>query len=262
MDLSNFSALLPEQWPAWMRGLSVLLIVGIMALLFWQWRVLRQRRAPSKSPVAGYDIRFDLFARIQPINGEQIGLLDYLQRAFAEEVVLYRPRLSHFLIPRKSRQRRVAQLRLMEEQVDFLVCDKNGKPLYAFDIDTPKAARDPVLKRVLSEKNLILKTASVRLVRLKGTYTHWPSPEVLRERMMSGRKSTAAAAAGAATASPTQEPTESGFAPSEFASSKFGQSTFGDSRYIPPSPDSTMGLNALMDVQQDENNAWANAQKR
>jgi hypothetical protein len=250
MDLSIFSALLPGRWPAWTHGPWVLSIAGAVALLLllWLWRALRRR---ARRQPAGYDIRFDLFARTPPINSEQVGLLHYLQEAFAEEVVLYRPRLSHFLTPRKSRQHRAALLRLVEEQVDFLICDKSGKPKYAFDVDPPKATHDALLKRAQAEKNLILKTAGVRLVRLKGAYTHWPPPEVLRQRMMSERK-TAPSAQGPA----------SGFAPSEFANPKFAQSTFGDSRYMPPSPSSTMGLSTLMGVPQDESNPWATTRKR
>ncbi|MFT3777952.1 MAG: DUF2726 domain-containing protein [Ottowia sp.] len=246
MDASSFFAPWLERWQAlagdgWGPAASTAIALLALALL---WRAVR--RAPR--PRAPYDPRGDQFAYTAPITEEQIALLHYLQRAFPEGAVLFRPRLARFLAVRKSRQRLGAQQRLAEAQVDFLICAEDGKPLFAFEVDAFKDKDDPLLQREAAEKNLMLKTAGIRLIRLKGAHVNWPPPEILRLRMLAAQRT------------PGVEARPSGFGPSEFATSSFMEpSGFAHSR---GAPSSVMGLSTLMGMEPVEGDPWANVRKR
>ena len=247
MDASSFFAPWLARWQAlagdgWGPAASTAVALVALALL---WRAVR--RAPR--PQAAYDPRGDQFAYTAPIDEEQIALLHYLQRAFPEGAVLFRPRLARFLAVRRSRQRLGAQRRLAEAQVDFLICGEDGKPLFAFEVDAFKAKDDPLLQRDAAEKNLMLKTAGIRLIRLKGAHANWPPPEILRLRMLAVQRT------------PGVEARPSGFGPSEFATSSFMEpSGFAHSRAGAPS--SVMGMSTLMGMEPVEGNAWAGVRKR
>jgi len=221
----------------------------MVLLLVLLWRALRGARA--RSSASTYDIRGDMFARSAPISDEQIVMLQYLQAAFSEEGVLFRPRLSHFLTPRKSRQRQAAMLRLAEEQVDFLICRQDGKPLFAFDIDIAKAANDKLLKRDMADKNRILKTAGIRLVRLKGAPANWPAPQVLRLRMMD-------MVPAAAQGHPSGFDAASGFGTSGFAPSGYTNSGFATAG----APSNPMGLSTIMGLPNEDGTPWGGVRKR
>jgi len=247
MNSQDFSAMwlnwLPAWWrPEWTLPAAVLLGVLLLAML---WRVLRP--APTgQGRQAHYDPAQDRFAASPPINEEQIALLHYLQKAFPEGAVLFRPSLVRFLAVRKTRQRFAAQQRLASDQVDFLICGEDGKPLFAFEIDAFKDKDDPTVARGAAEKNMMLKTAGIRLVRLKGAHTHWPRPEALRMRMLAVQR----------TSGPGAQP--SGFAPSEFSNSTYDPSGFAPSR---SAPSTIMGMSTLMGMEPVET-PWDGVRKR
>ncbi len=249
MDASSFMTQWQGHWAefvgsGWMPAVSTLVVLLVLALL---WSSLR--RAPATPDYSDYKPDGDQFAYTPPINDEQIALLHYLQRAFPDGAVLFRPRLARFLAVRKSRQKRAAMQRLADAQVDFLICTEEGRPLFAFEVDAFKHHDDPEAARNASEKNQMLKTAGIRLIRLKGSHAHWPPPEVLRLRLMTSRRP------------PTPEAVPSGFAPSEFSPSRFGQSDFPHSRQ-PPASD-VMGLSGLMAMEAGAGaNPWKEVRKR
>ena len=155
-------------------------LVAVVALMVL-WRVLRRGDAGGRA-ARDYDVSGDQFAQSAPINEEQVRLLHYLQQAFPDGAVLFQPRLARFLMVRKSRHRLDVQQRLGDTHVDFLVCADDGKPLFAFEVDAFKAKGDAGLARSAAEKNGMLKSAGIRLIRLKGAQPQWPPPEVLRMR--------------------------------------------------------------------------------
>ena len=222
----------------WMPLLSTLIaLVALMGL----WHVLR--RTADQRAARDYDASADWFWQTAPITEEQVQLLHYLQRAFPDGAVLFRPRLARFLMVRKSRHRLNAQQRLADGQVDFLVCADDGKPLFAFEVDAFKRRGDPGLARSAAEKNQMLKTAGIRLIRLKGALAQWPPPEVLRLRLLAAQR----------TPPPAAEARPSGFAPSSFGHTDFVPSRSADS--------GVMGLSGLMGLAPADD-PWAGVRKR
>jgi hypothetical protein len=225
---------------SWIPMVGTLAAVAALMVL---WRVVRGRQAGS-----GYDASADQFLQTAPITEEQVRLLHYLQQAFADGVVLFRPRLARFLMVRRSRRRLEAQRRLAEAQVDFLVCADDGKPLFAFEVDAFKQRDDPELARGAAEKNLMLKSAGIRLIRLKGALSNWPAPEVLRERLLAAQR----------TPGPGADARASGFSPSGFGRSSFGHTDFVPSRGV---ESGVMSLTGLMGLTPAEN-PWESVRKR
>ena len=207
---------LAHWWPspgAGLAGWAPLISTAVALLsLMLLWSAVR-RRGPHAPAVPDYDSSADQFACTAPLSEEQVQLLQYLQRAFPEGAVLFRPPLSRFLAVRSTRQRRGAQQRLAAAQVDYLVCGDDGTPRFAFDVDAGKTAGDPALARQSADKNAMLKSAGIRLVRLKGAAPQLPPPEVLRMRLLAAQR---APADGSVPARPAPRAQASGFAASGF----------------------------------------------
>ena len=222
-------------------------VVALMLLTLW-WGLARRRPARGNDPAPDYDASADRFAQTAPISEEQVQLLHYLQKAFPDGAVLFRPRLSRFLTVRASRHRMGAQQRLAGAQIDFLVCADDGKPLFAFEVDAFKDKDDAAFARGATEKNLMLKSAGIRLIRLKGALPQWPPPEVLRLRLLAAQRPPP----------PQSEARPSGFSPSGFGPSSFSHTDFSPSR----SADSgVMGLTGLMGLQPADD-PWGDVRKR
>lgn len=241
---------LAQWWPGQADGPFTPLLTTVIALLALMllWSAWRRRPAQGKAG-RDYDTRADEFAPTAPISEEQVRLLHYLQQAFPDGAVLHRPRLARFLTVRKTRQRLGAQQRLADGQVDFLVCGDDGKPLFAFEIDAFKDQDDPDLAQGAAEKNRMLRTAGIRLVRLKGAQPQWPPPEALRMRLLAAQRAPVPVPA------PAPEARLSGFAPSSFGPS----SDFVHSRSAAES--GVMSLTGLMGLQPADD-PWASVRKR
>ena len=255
-------------WREWggavtMNGLvlAVALALLLVAVLMLWWRGNYRAR---REPVADAGNRF---AARPPITDEQVALLRYLQAAFPDGAVLFRPRLSTFLNVRAGRDRAEARYWLDRRRVDFLLCADDGKPLYAFEIDSLHERDDPHAQRRLAEKNRALRTAGIRLIRFKGALASWPPPEVLRERVMAAARPVPAASGFG----------DSGFAASGFAPSGFSPTTdYGSSGFTatggfqasqPGSSQgpysSVMSLTDLMRLQPaNEDDPWSGVRKR
>jgi hypothetical protein len=244
MDFSHLMSSWLAQWPALAQSGWLPLVATAVALLvlLLLWRAVRR----VSDAAAGYDVKGDQFAQTPPITEEQVGLLHYLQKAFPEGAVLFRPRLARFLTVRKSHYRPGAQQRLADTQVDFLICAEDGKPMFAFEVDAFRDKEDPELQRSAAEKNLMLKSAGIRLVRLKGAHATWPPPAALRRRMLSVQRS------------PT-DPRPSGFGPSELSASSFQPSGFASSR---EAHSSILGMSTPKGMEPAENHGWAAVRKR
>lgn len=242
LNLDNLLSTLHRGEGGWLPLFSTL--VALVALmLLWatvrrQWRAARAR---------DYDASHDAFAQAPPMNEEQVKLLHYLQSAFPDGAVLFRPSLARFLAVRRTRNRLGVQQRLVERHVDFLICADDGKPFCAFEVDAFKQAGDAEIARLAAEKNRMLKSAGIRLIRLKGVIARWPAPEVLRERLMAVQRPAVGDSRATSEAG-------SGFAPSSF-----GHTEFRPSRTLRDSD--TMGLSTLMGVPGKED-PWSAVRKR
>lgn len=180
-------------WVAWThqwgfndpQQLAWVFALGLLALLGVLWRWLAQ---PGDADEPVYEPGNDQFALTAPINHTHIGVLQYLNRAFPEGMVLFRPTLARFVSVRKSRQRDAARRHLYKNSVDFLVCDEDGKPLVAFEVDAFRETSDPQVLNRLADKVALLKSAGIRLVRLKGQLGNLPTPAELRSRLYAAQQ--------------------------------------------------------------------------
>ncbi|MFV0680145.1 DUF2726 domain-containing protein [Ottowia sp.] len=199
---------------AWVLALSGVALLG----LWVRWR-LRQASSQDEFTYAPED---DQFALTAPINQTHIQVLHYLNRAFPEGMVLFRPALARFVSVRKSHQREHARRYLYKTAVDFLVCDEEGLPLVAFEVDAFRDVADPDTLRRLSDKTKLLMSAGIRLIRLKGHWDNFLSPAELRARLYASQK--LARTRGLGTASTFNR---AGAAPSSFGQTEL-LSTFAD----------------------------------
>lgn len=205
MGAIDFSGWVQPLGPTGLAALCALVAAGLAFALGWTWG--RRRAQPRRD----LDLASYRFAPMAPITEDQIALLRYLQSAFPDGAVLFRPRLARFLAVRAGLDRGAARRALEGMRVDYLLCGEDGKPLYAFEVDMLRQQADAQLQRSLAEKNRMLKSAGIRLIRFKGALANWPAPQMLRERVL-------------AAARPT--PTPSGFSASGLSPSSFGESGF------------------------------------
>lgn len=232
----------------------------LVLILVWLWRSRVRQRDVRAEVSLDPSSRFAVMA---PLSDEQVALLRYLQVAFPNGAVLFRPLLRRFLTVRAGHSRSAARQWLNRARVDYLLCDDEGKPLYAFEIDLLRTRDDPLAQRRLAEKNHALRTAGVRLIRFKGALASWPEPAVLRERVLSAVRPTPSgfgnsgyAASGFARAG--DEP--SGFAPSGFTPSGFEGSRQERAAGAPSGVMSLTDLARLAPVNAED--PWADLRKR
>lgn len=180
MDAFDGSSLM--EWTGWVTPGVVLAAVVACLLAGLAW-LRRQRRGADESIEPETDFA-DRLAATAPISEEQVTLLRYLQEAFPDGAVLFRPRLSRFLRVRAGGDRSAARRWLAAMKVDFLLCDQVGTPLVAFEIDLQRARSDPNAQRRLDNLRLALRSTGIRMIRFKGALATWPDPQVLRERVL------------------------------------------------------------------------------
>ncbi len=196
------------------------LLAAALALLLLALVGLALRRPRAVAEHLSASSRFSAMA---PMTEEQAALLRYLQAAFPDGAVLFRPLLARFLTVRAGDDRQGARAWLGHARVDFLLCGEDGKPLYAFEVDVLRTREDAAVQRRLAEKNHALRSAGIRLIRFKGALASWPPPAALRERVLATRTAAPAEGGSGFTASGYAR---SGFVPSSFEPSGFGPSQF------------------------------------
>ena len=235
------------------NGLVVAAALGVLLLaLAWLWWSRRPRGGEHHVSASAR------FAPMAPMNDEQVALLRYLHQAFPDGAVLFRPRLGRFLSVRAGHDRTAARRWLDQGRVDYLLCNDQGVPQYAFEVDLLRTRGDESAQRRLAEKNRALRTAGIRLIRFKGALASWPPPEVLRERVLAAARPTPSgfgqsgyAASGFA---------RSGFEPSGFAASGFEPSTH---QAAPGAPSGVMSLTDLAGLAPaNQDNPWLDVRKR
>lgn len=260
MNLLDLGSLADWTGPVTVNGsvvaaaLAALLVA--LASLWWP----RKPRAVAERPVDAATH----FAAMAPINEEQAALLRYLNQAFPDGAVLFRPLLARFLTVRAGPDRNAARQWLMHARVDFLLCDEDGRPRHAFEIDLLRTRDDPLVQRRLAEKNRALRSAGIRLIRFKGALASWPPPEVLRERVLAAARPTPSGfgASGYATSGFAR----SGDEPSGFAPSGFTPSGYEGSSRAPAAgaPSGVMSLTDLADLApaSADDDPWSTVRKR
>ena len=259
MNSIDLGSLADWMGPVTVDGSVVAAALGILVLAL-VWLAWPRKPRAAGDPHVSASARF---AAMAPINEEQVALLRYLHQAFPEGAVLFRPLLGRFLTVRAGHDRTAARQWLDHARVDFLLCDEEGRPLYAFEVDLLRTRDDPLAQRRLAEKNHALRTAGIRLIRFKGALASWPQPEVLRERVLAAARPTPSGfgASGYANSGFTRAGDESsGFAPSGFTPSGFEGSQHERAASVPSGVMSLTDLARLAPANAE--NPWADLRKR
>ena len=114
----------------------LVLAVALAGLAAWWWS--RQARSAA-SPALGANDRFGAVAAISPVQWD---MLSYLNQAFPGRPVLFRAGLSQLVAVRQAQNRAAAQQRLAQHIVDYVVCNRDGKAVYAFELDAAHEDED------------------------------------------------------------------------------------------------------------------------
>lgn len=154
-------------WIAITLGL-VLLGAGVAAWIY------------TRKPATSLD---DRYAAEPLIVREQVAMLEYLNKTFPGQVVVPNVPLRDMLSVRRAANRERAEARLDQQKVDFVVCDDDGRPLFAFDLEQYHLSDAKTKARQAKVKNRILKTAGVRLVYVKANTSRMPSPDDFRQQL-------------------------------------------------------------------------------
>jgi hypothetical protein len=140
----------------------------------------------------------DRYAAEPLIARDQVEMLEYLNKAFPNQVVAPNVQLRSMLSVRRSANRKQAEDRLNNQKVDFVVCGDDGRPLFAFDLEQYHLSDVKTKAYQAKVKNRILKTAGVRLVYVKPSISLMPTHDAFREQLnlaalprpQSGRRAT------------------------------------------------------------------------
>jgi hypothetical protein len=151
----------------------VVALVALVALGIWAYR--RNGRSSS-----GRDDRYTPERIMIP---EHASMLAYLQDTFPGQVVLPQVKLNNMLSLRRAADRKRAMQRLESQQVDFVVCNPDGRPMFAFDIEQYHLSDAKAKTHQIKLKNRILKTAGVRFVFLKNGIHRMPAPNDFRKQL-------------------------------------------------------------------------------
>jgi Protein of unknown function (DUF2726) len=127
--------------------------------------------------------REDRYTPERILTPEQVAMLDYLRDTFPDQVVLPNVPLKDMLSIRRAADRQRAAERLRTQKVDFVVCDAEGRPVFAFDVEQYHLSDAKAKAHQVKLKNRILKTAGVRFLFLKNSIHRMPSPNDFRRQL-------------------------------------------------------------------------------
>ena len=157
-------------FPLWV---AFVVAIALVALGVWVYR--RYFRTASG--------REDRYTPERILTPEQVVMLDYLRETFPDQVVLPNMPLRSMLSIRRASDRQRATERLRTQKVDFVVCDAEGRPVFAFDVEQYHLSDAKAKAHQLKMKNRILKTAGVRFLFLKNSIHRMPSPDDFRRQL-------------------------------------------------------------------------------
>lgn len=158
--------------PWWIALVVALVAAGVGFFIY--------RRFSESQMSSGRDDRYTPERILTP---EQTQMLDYLNDTFPDQVVLANMGLKDMLSIRRASNRKRAQQRLDLQRVDFVVCDHEGRPVFAFDVEQYHLSNAKERAHQSKVKNRILKTAGVRFVLLKNGIHRMPSPSEFRAQL-------------------------------------------------------------------------------
>ena len=161
-----------------MPSISIIIVLALVALALVALGVWAYRRYGQTS--TGRDDRYTPERIMVP---EHASMLTYLQDTFPGQVVLPQVKLRDMLSVRRAADRKRAMQRLEGQQVDFVVCNLEGHPVFAFDIEQYHLSDAKAKAHKVKLKNRILKTAGVRFVFLKNGIHRMPSPNDFRKQL-------------------------------------------------------------------------------
>lgn len=154
-------------WTAFMVAIA-LVVVGV-----WAYRRYFRK-------VSG---REDRYTPERILTTEQVAMLDYLRDTFPDQVVLPNVPLQNMLSVRRSADIQRANERLKSQKVDFVVCDNEGRAVFAFDVEQYHLSNAKAKAHQVKIKNRILKTAGVRFLFLKNSIHRMPTPNDFRRQL-------------------------------------------------------------------------------
>lgn len=159
--------------PLW---IALAVAVAVIALVVAGYLAYRKYGRPT----SGRDDRYTPERIMAP---EHVSMLTYLHDTFPDHVVLPQVKLKDMLSVRRSSNRKRAMQRLEHQLVDFVVCNTDGRPMFAFDIEQYHLSDAKAKSHHVKLKNRILKTAGVRFVFLKNGIHRMPSPNDFRKQL-------------------------------------------------------------------------------
>ena len=157
----------------WIVVTLVLVALALVAAGIWAYRRY------SKTSTG----RDDRYTPERIMIPEHASMLTYLHDTFPGQLVLPQVKLSNMLSVRRANDRKRAMQRLEGHQVDFVVCNPDGRPMFAFDIEQYHLSDAKAKTHKVKLKNRILKTAGVRFVFLKNGIHRMPSPNDFRKQL-------------------------------------------------------------------------------
>lgn len=151
-------------------------VIALLAALAW-WMLPRQRA--SATPKLSRGLRY----RPQPlIAPELMPMLSYLHTVFPGQTVLTRVPLTQFLQPASDPVPSATQT-LQAHSVDYVVCDHQGMPQFAFDLERYHLSKIEEHDAELKQKNRILHSAGIRLVFVRQSVDRMPRPADMRRQL-------------------------------------------------------------------------------
>jgi hypothetical protein len=161
-----------------MPSISIIIVLALVALALVALSVWAYRRYGQTS--TGRD---DRYAPERIMVPEHASMLTYLHDTFPGQVVLPQVKLRDMLSVRRATDRKRAMQRLEDQHVDFVVCNLEGYPVFAFDIEQYHLSNAKAKAHKVKLKNRLLKTAGVRFVFLKNGIHRMPSPNDFRRQL-------------------------------------------------------------------------------
>ena len=146
-------------------GLLVFVLAGVAAAY-----VLRIKREDDAASLK--DNSYTLREIISPPQKE---LLFYLEQAFQEHAVLFRPSLAQLVQIQHTSDRVRSQALLDTIHVDYVVCTAEGKIRYAFDIrQRGPVADDPTNRKINTVKQRVLRSVGIKLMGIQRSVSKMP----------------------------------------------------------------------------------------
>lgn len=153
-------------------------VIATLAVLAW-WLLLGRREA-SGSRLDGRT----RYVTQALIPADLMPMLSYLHTVFPGQTVLTRVPLTQLLTPANPQQAPAgADTTLKAHQVDYVVCDHQGMPQFAFDLERFHLSKAEEHDAALKEKNRVLRSAGVRLVFLRQSIDRMPRPSDMRRQL-------------------------------------------------------------------------------